>query len=556
MGSLDSDRIVNASAWLCLGIASLVFWLPIGNPDLWWHLSAARFIVENGAFPREEWLSHTMAGMSWADFEWGVQLIWYGLYQVGGVKALLVFKAGFFFAIAAVLWRTLGLYSVGFAARAFGVFGWALATTIGNDVRPENFSLLFFAILWFLLEQRRLDPTSDRKWILGSLGAFVLWANLHAGFAYGLILLGIYAVADFSRRGDKTLIAACIAGAAGALVNPYGANVYLVMLQHAAEGETLQLFIREWGEASLLAPSLIPFWIILLASFAVLLRGQLKKKNAPIEHIAALLLFSLSAVTHIRTAVYFLTIAIAVLGAGLVRIPASRSLIVLGTVVGTLFSFVIPFPAFKGMHVLRSHYIPIRATAFLLREKAVLAGKPLFNPWHWGGYLGYQLYPDYRIFMDGRYLFHWLLPGVNEARQSPQRYQSYMAAHGVEIALVQRLAQYVSTPVTRKDGSQEKLLRPFYLHFLPRKEWGLVHWDPQALVFVRRDVVAADWMRKHEYRYFRPDDLSAAMLMLREGVIPLSKIEAEVERYRSGPIPDDEREQTEAWLKILREERL
>ncbi len=555
MPSSSLDRITNAAAWLCLAIAAAVFLLPIANPDMWWHFSAARFIIDNGAFPREEWLSHTMAGVPWADFEWGVQMLWYGLFRIGGLTSLWMLKAGLFFSIAGVLWSTLGRYGAGFAARALGVFAWALGTTIGNDVRPENFSLLFFALLWLLLENRRLSPSHDRRVIPGLAAAFAIWANMHAGFAYGLVLLFIYAAGEYGRRQDKTLGLACAAAAVSVLINPYGAAVYLVTLQHAAEGETLQAFIREWGEATLLAPSLIPFWMTLIAAYAALLRGQLRRLNAPVEHIAVLLIFSVSAVSHVRTGVYFLTVAIPILAAALMRIPASRNFIPVLALLGSGFFFAILAPAFKGKTFFRPHYIPDRATAFLEKEKGVLAGKPLFNPWHWGGYLGYHLYPDYRIFTDGRYPFHSMLPAINEAKQAPGRYHAFLVGKGVEIAMVQRVSQYVQTPVMLKDGTREMLMRPFYLHFLSRKHWGLVHWDPRALVFVRRDSVPQEWLREREYRYFRPDDLSAALLLLRDGMITLSDIEAEVERYRSAPIPEDERAQVSAWLKLLREEK-
>ena len=75
----------------CLA-AALVVLLPIGDPDLWWHLSAGRFIFEHAALPRADWLSYTMAGKAWADFEWLGEIVFYSAYELGGLKFLYVLK--------------------------------------------------------------------------------------------------------------------------------------------------------------------------------------------------------------------------------------------------------------------------------------------------------------------------------------------------------------------------------------------------------------------------------------------------------------------------------
>ena len=50
-------------------VAALAALGPVRDPDLWWHLSAGRFLRETLAIPRADWLSHTMAGKPWVDFE-------------------------------------------------------------------------------------------------------------------------------------------------------------------------------------------------------------------------------------------------------------------------------------------------------------------------------------------------------------------------------------------------------------------------------------------------------------------------------------------------------
>src|SRR5439155_16956969 len=52
--------------------------------------------------------------------------------------------------------------------------------------RPHAFSLLFAVVLLLLLESGR----SWSPWAIGAL--FALWANVHGGWAYGLILVACY----------------------------------------------------------------------------------------------------------------------------------------------------------------------------------------------------------------------------------------------------------------------------------------------------------------------------------------------------------------------------
>ncbi|MBI2362715.1 MAG: hypothetical protein HYV15_04965 [Elusimicrobia bacterium] len=84
---------------------------------------------------------------------------------------------------------------------------------------------------------------------------------------------------------------------------------------------------------------------------------------------------------------------------------------------------------------------------------------------------------------------------------------------------------------TLKDGSRRRLARPFYVFFLPREAWALVHWDDEALVFVRRAAFDEKWVSALEYRWFRPDDLSAAALAVSEGELSFSGLAAETNRW-------------------------
>ncbi len=120
---------------LCLG--------PIFNPDLGWHLAVGRFIASSRTVPRADFLSWSMAGKPWIDFEWLTQLLFFGLERLGGLAALWLFKASAFFGLSLMLVALLRQWKIPDAWSGLALPPFALALFPMSDIRPEVFSLLF-----------------------------------------------------------------------------------------------------------------------------------------------------------------------------------------------------------------------------------------------------------------------------------------------------------------------------------------------------------------------------------------------------------------------------
>ncbi len=80
-------------------------------------------------------------------------------------------------------------------------------------------------------------------------------------------------------------------------------------------------------------------------------------------------------------------------------------------------------------------YGPAEACDLLLREKATLGGLRLYNPWNWGGYIDRYLYPDYKVSMDGRYLFTDRLGEIEEVGKRPDTWARYLDREGIDLVL-------------------------------------------------------------------------------------------------------------------------
>jgi len=528
-------RLVFACVSWAVSLAA--FCLPFANPDLFWHLSAAKRILAIHAVPRQDWLSWSMGGRPWVDFEWLTQIVWFALFRAGGMRGLLALKALLFLGASLAFWKTLKTYGIGLAGRSLGLLAWTASLAPSNDLRPENFSLLFFSLEWLVLERRRLGRFSPGAWGRPAGAAlFALWANLHPGFAYGLALLGVFAAAEIFRRRSWDLAWTGFWCALGALANPFGWNLYGVILEHARSMEDLQSHILEWGAPSVLNPWMAAFWVLLAAAFAAVLWRHVRSRDVPAEHWICLSFFALSAAAHARAIPYFCMVGAPVAALHLHRLAGNGGgpwKAATGSTAAALLGFYV-FWFGKQPPFLRAFlpkFIPDRVASFLKAEEPAFGEKRMLNPWEWGGYLGYTLAPACKVFVDGRYIFHPFLRPMSEAERSPEAYQAFLQREGIDVVVQKRFHQFFLTPIELPGGEKLDLPRPYYVSFLPASRWALVYWSAQGLVFARRGAFPPDWIRGHEFKYFRPDDLTVAAVLLKKGEARPGAVREEVRRF-------------------------
>jgi hypothetical protein len=178
---------------LGIAAAAVCFLSPIRNPDLWWHLNAARLIHESG-LPRTEVFSHALFGQPWLDFEWLTQLLYGAVHAVAGFPGLMALRLILLMGVVAALLRLLSLHGIGAAGRGLAALTLGCALFPFADLRPDNFSLLFFSALLLWAEGRRLGRFRLGRLVAAAIfSLFALWANLHLGLIYGLLLLGMFA---------------------------------------------------------------------------------------------------------------------------------------------------------------------------------------------------------------------------------------------------------------------------------------------------------------------------------------------------------------------------
>src|SRR6266851_991118 len=186
------DGLQSSRRLLVIVLMAVIFTLaaqPITDPDFWWHLKTGQYVVETMTIPHADIFSTTRFGSEWVTHEWLSEVFIYSVFRTLGYGGLIVvfsivITAAFWIAYRRCRKRVGHPYLAGFAL-LLGAF----ATKPTWGVRPQMFSLLFASIFISFLDRYSRREEMPSIWWLAPL--LVLWVNLHAGFALGLVLLAL-----------------------------------------------------------------------------------------------------------------------------------------------------------------------------------------------------------------------------------------------------------------------------------------------------------------------------------------------------------------------------
>src|SRR5262249_51137767 len=155
------------------------------NSDLWLHLASGRLLAQGQLPWGADAFASTTAGVYWVNPNWLSDAALYGLYELGGGRALVLAKAILVTALAGLLFcfrrrdARVGLLALAAGAALLALGPWLL-------LQPTLLSLAGVVLTLFLLERPALvegtqaDRARALRWLLVPL--FALWANLDGWF--------------------------------------------------------------------------------------------------------------------------------------------------------------------------------------------------------------------------------------------------------------------------------------------------------------------------------------------------------------------------------------
>jgi len=286
-------------AWLWLGASLYAFLLVSGSgllndSDTYWQIAVGRWILDHWAMPRVDVYSFSMPGEAWISSSWLAQIVYAASYNLAGWAGPVVVSAGGIAATFALLAHILERHLP--PTYAFLVALAAVVLSTPHFLARPHVLAMPLMLAWahgLMTASERRQPPSF--WLLPLIA---LWANLHGGFVFGLVLAGAFAIdalwnAEPAQRMPLALRWAAfgLAALAACCVTPYGWESILASRRILDLGELLRL-ISEWAPADF--SRLGSFELTILALIAGALYRGIKLSPPRIALVLGLLHMALS----------------------------------------------------------------------------------------------------------------------------------------------------------------------------------------------------------------------------------------------------------------------
>jgi len=388
------DRSFALPALVCLAFfAAIAFNTAVFNDgDTSWHLAAGRLILHQRSIPSTDAFSFTFAGKPWVAHEWFAEVIMALAFRAAGWSALALITgacvAGTLFIVALdgrKCLNPLPLVAV-LLVIAMALMPFTLA-------RPHVLTWPILA-LWTVILLRARDR--HRAPPLAAALLMGLWANLHASFLLGLLLVCYFALEAFVYEHDRATQVKHwglfgLLSVAAALATPHGVEGLLFPLQ-VGSMRSLPL-IDEWQATDFRhSPA---FDAALVTGAAAL---TVARKRVPLLRLLLIAVLTYLAIRHVRHQPLLAIVGALVLIRGFGPVqqsPRSRLAPVypalwagVAAICILRLSVAVPRPDSESNPLTAISHIP-----------ATLRNQPVLNSYSFGGPL---ILDGIRPFIDGR----------------------------------------------------------------------------------------------------------------------------------------------------------
>jgi hypothetical protein len=489
--------------------------------DFWWQMALGKYYLTHHTLV----VDHSIFSWTPADADWIYNtclgsIIIYIIYNFFGGFGLWIFQWLIFLGIFSAIY-----FSFRLIRQPFDVTSITLIAALGiassvscNHYKPELFSVLLGYGIGFILLYFKV---TRRKFLLYFYPfIFVFWGNLHGNFILGLGFLFLcfsgellnkifFPRESFTNKDLAHFGAACVLSFTATLLNPYGVK-YLWSIYNGITSEAyslntkyIQAYVNLWPYVNDISISffrtgqtarimfLLLFFICCLGLYELIKKRTLDFTGMLLVFLTFIGSMRATRASWIFPICFFYSFCYQINRMKLKRITAKA----------TIFSLLIFILFFINISYLTLRYktdnkwfgagldsfAPVKEVSFL--KKYRLEG-PIFNDYLIGGYLLWDLYPDYKLFIDPRH--------VPYSKQVAPDYW-----------------EFVSKPATAEDIINFNKKYPF--------KTAIIHYRELPLIF---DFLKAGW----RLVYFEKN----AVILVPKSM--LSKIPVEVQSVDLGPM--------------------
>lgn len=477
-----------------LGAILIVALAPRLDTDFWWHVKVGQGIALNHAVPSRDYMSFTFKGHPWTDHEWLAELTMFGLYQLAGLWGPIAAFACLICATFALVYLHMRQRQIHPVLALFVTAAAFMASSASWGPRIQMVTLFFLAV--YTLTLHRFSVTRDRRLLFVFPIAMLIWANIHGGFVLGLVALVLTLAGEALNRltrherafsiADLQMLGITLIATMGVtVVNPNTYRQLLYPLTFILPNAYTNL-IEESASPNFHMPVMMVFEAMLLLLIAAFFVGRPRLNWTHLFFVGAFTHLALSQVRNVPLWAVVISPLLALYLQG--AVPALKEQFPwlsyrrrpvegrIGPILNlALLSLVLVAYLVEGSHFVsartlrqaeRQNY-PVGAVAYMRTHHLPAR---VFASYAWGGYLLWNLFPQYRDYMDSRADTLYTTPilrGYLAMYGGSPEWKSDLDRYGIQDVLIERNAPL--TQLLAEDPS-----------------WRLAYHDQLSVLYTRR----------------------------------------------------------------------
>lgn len=382
----------------------------VADPDIWWHLHNAEYLMQHHAFPRQDTFSFTVAGYPWMNHEWLAELPYYFAWRAMGLRGIewltFVVLCAIFLGILYLSYRECGHYKAAVAACCCAVF---LAL---HSFGPRTILFGYALMVVLLIILQRFEQKGHAPlWLIPLL--FGAWVNTHGSWFIGLIMFSAVVAAGFvplkwglvesepwTAGQKKRVLLTWLASIAMLFVNPFGARLVLYPLDMAFRQKMNIEHVEEWVSINFHDPR---GKFVLLVLLMLLISALVRPRRWRLAELALVLFAVYSGLTYIRFLFLMGIVITPTLAKALDFLPEYRPeddtpLVNVFAMLLIVAGVVYYWPGETRLRASVNDQYPTEALVYL---HDYAPPGPTLNYYLWGGYINWRD-RDLKVFVDGR----------------------------------------------------------------------------------------------------------------------------------------------------------
>jgi len=408
--------------------------------DIWWHLRAGQYIVQNHRIPGYDIFSYTASNRLYTDLHWLFQILVYGIWTLWGACGLIVMKSVVLISTFALLFK-IGYRKEWHIVSIISIFLAILVASERFVERPEIFTFLFTGIYLVVLHQYKYEG-SKLIWFLPVLQ--IVWTNMQGLFIIGPGLIFAYALGEYATnrmpilrywRAESTvegkrlrmLLTILLLTVLACFINPYGfRGAVFPLVLFTRIGTSTNVYaqtIIEFRKTLSIHPAPFSIYFYKILAVSSLLSFVLNVKRTDLSRFLVYIAFLYLSVLARRNIALFAFVATPAMvcnvnsfldsqkGANVLKSKLIKNAQAIVCLFMSLLMLWLTAEVSSGKFYRRTRmpkefgfgisgmFYPAGACDFVLKNS--ISGN-IFNDMAIGGYLIWRLYPQKKIFIDGR----------------------------------------------------------------------------------------------------------------------------------------------------------